>query len=125
MRKSIVRACAVLLGAGLNASMASAMPPISGRYVSHPQFSRMGCDLYPCWHPNDVWALPSHGYTYGPDLNLGSVSAPLIRRPFGDALDSFRYLGCPLLCVGDYWRQTAWRRRTIEVGKTRILIRQR
>jgi hypothetical protein len=69
-------------------------------------------------------SVPTYGYTYGPVFNYDYFAGPI----FGGGYDQreihpYNDFGCPILCLGRYWRDMT-RRRPIAVSKgNRILIR--
>ena len=66
---------------------------------------------------------PTYGYSYGPEFNYGYFAGPIFRRGPNDKVHPYRNLGCPTLCMGDYWADTTRRTPIAIIRGNRILIR--
>jgi hypothetical protein len=65
----------------------------------------------------------TYGYSYGPEFNYDYFAAPIFGRGSNDKIYPYRRLGCPVLCIGDYWQDTTRRRPIAIIRGNRILIR--
>jgi hypothetical protein len=94
---------------GLLVCFAIAMVPVSARAY------------YGYGHP--TYYGYTYGYTYGPVFNYDYFAASIFGRGSNDKIHPYRSLGCPVLCIGDYWQDTTRRRPIAIIRANRILIR--
>jgi hypothetical protein len=71
----------------------------------------------------DGFGHPTYGYSYGPEFNYDYFSGPIFNSGADEKIYPYRDLGCPVLCIGAYWRDTIRKRPIAPIRGNRVLTR--